>query len=137
MKILVYGVLIMALIFGGLSVSQATLRDPARNEGADRHSCPGVYDFSDTQGVYPGRDFDRWRSMQQERIDEALRNGNLTESDYSQLGRQLNNIESFHDRALSVKGGATAKHQEKMTQMEAQLSGDISASIQKSCKGQG
>ena len=135
MKTLYYGILIAVLIFGTISVGHATLRDSGRSEGAAWYSCPGYYDFSDTQGLYPGRDFDRWRSMQQERIDEAFRNGNLSESDYSQLGRQLNNIESFHDQVVSAKNGTTAKHQEKMTQMEAQLSGDISALVQKNCTG--
>ncbi len=135
MKMLVYGILVAVLILGGLSISQAALRDSGRTQGADRYSCPGFYDFSDTQGNYPGGDFGRWRSMEQERIDQALGNGTLNESEYSRLAQELDNIDSYHNWSVSSKGGTTAKHQEKMTQMEAQVSGDISAFIQKNCTG--
>jgi hypothetical protein len=135
MKALLYLIFTAVLVFAGWSTGDASVRDSGVHGGVDRSSCPGYYDFSDTQGVYSGRDFGLWRSNQQERIEEGLRSGNLTESDYSRLGQELENIESFHDRVLSLKGRITAKHQEKMTEMEAQLSGDISVSIQKNCQG--
>lgn len=79
-------------------------------------------------GSYYDRGFSRWDARQRDRIEDAYRDGLITDREYNRLTGELSNVEAFHNQAMS-KGWMSGREEGRLQGMEARLSADIDREV--------
>ncbi len=115
MRRLIALVLMFALVFATGAITKA-FADVSFHVGKDRG-----YGFRDDR-------FSSWDARQRERIDRAMREGSITNNEYSRLSEEVSNVENFHDQAFS-NGRGSDKARERLERMEARVDSDIEREI--------
>ncbi len=114
MRKLMVGILMFGLILGTGAIAKAA--DFDIHVGKDRgYSSP--YDR-----------FSSWDTRQRDRINDAYRDRLISQYEFDKLGRELTNVEAYHDQAFS-KGWISHRERNRLGKMEARLSADVHREI--------
>ncbi len=79
-------------------------------------------------GSYYDRGFGRWDARQRDRLEDAYRDGLITDHEYNRLTGELSNVEAFHNQAMS-KGWMSGREEGRLQRMEARLRADVDREV--------
>ncbi len=108
--------LMLGLVIGPAMIAKAA--DFDIHLGKDRGYYGSNYD----------REFSRWDARQRDRLNDAYRDGLITDNEYNRLTGELDNVETFHNDAMS-KGWMSGREQSRLDRMEARFRADVNREV--------